>query len=307
MKKFTKSLGLGACLAGAALFSFAASAQRFPVGPIGGRDVEVRLNTSLLPGERLPLIQVLNLDRGACGVRLDRISVAVGNGDRDLGELRLISNDRFEEGSRVVGYGYSNIDFFLSSRSNIICRDIEYLDLVNTSRARIDIDSVRASIAGEFRRPDRPHREREQTVEIRCESRGFAYNMCRIDGEIIDVRLNRKYSGAACQENRSFGFNPDGLWVDNGCAASFLVTVIQRGGGRPEPRPELRSELDRVTCESRGLKYNECHVRGQALSVRLVRQESSAECREGRSFGITGDGMWVDRGCSGIFDVEFRR
>jgi hypothetical protein len=302
MKNFSKNWCLGACLAGAAVFSFAASAQRFPgrPGPGMNREVEVRLNTTLYPGERLPLVQILDLDRGACNIRIERINITAGNRERGLGELRLISNDRFDEGSRLVGQGYTSVDFFLS-RNNLLCRDIIDLDLVNTGRVRLDIETLRASLDSEFRRPHRPIRDRQETRELRCDSRGFKYNVCGIEGEIIDVRLAKKYSDASCKENRSFGFNRDGVWVDNGCSASFLVTVIKPN--RFEPRPYL----DRLECESISDKYRECFTNGQALSVRLVRQKSSSECREGKSFGLSSRGLWVDRGCRGIFDVEVRR
>jgi|GEM_PF-1132330 len=304
MKLISKSLSL--CLVGVALLASAAHAQHGPRGPYGpgpGRhnDIEVRINTTLFPGERLPLIQVLDLDRGACGLRLDRLDISVFTRDRGLGELRIVSNDRYEEGVRIVGMGYSNVDFFLG-RNNILCRDIMDLDLVNTSRVRIDIDTIRAGLDGRFeRRPGRPRREREEQFEVRCDSRGHAYNLCAVHGDVVEMRLLRKFSDASCREDRSYGIARGGIWVDWGCSASFLVTTVTQA--RPEPRPYL----DRIRCESINDRYNSCRVDGQALSVRLLRQESSADCREGRSFGTAGNAIWVDRGCRGTFEVEVRR
>jgi hypothetical protein len=38
------------------------------------------------------------------------------------------------------------------------------------------------------------------------------------------VRLQRQLSDSACIEGRSWGWNRAGIWVDQGCGASFLVT-----------------------------------------------------------------------------------
>jgi hypothetical protein len=59
-------------------------------------------------------------------------------------------------------------------------------------------------------------------------------------------------------------------------------------------------EDDGVRCESRENRYNECHV-GRWHGAELVRQHSRAACVEGRTWGLRGDTLWVDRGCAGDF------
>ncbi len=305
--KNLKSICLGSCLAGLALVSVSANAQRFPYPQphrpgAPSRDVEVRLGTTLYPGERLPLLQILDLDRSACNSRLERVEVQVNNRNWNMGELRLVSNNRFPEGSRFVTSGYTRIEFLMNSRSNILCRDLYDLDLENSGRAVLQIETVRAVLDNFFRPgPDRPRREREEVVEIRFGSVGGRYAHRPIDGEVVDMRVVKKHSGAECRERISYGFDRNGIWVDRGCEATFRLVVVKPI--RWEPRPYI----DRVECESRSDKYKECPVAGQPLRIVNVIRQSSAECREGRSYGLTTRGIWVDRGCRAFFDVEVRR
>jgi hypothetical protein len=55
---------------------------------------------------------------------------------------------------------------------------------------------------------------------IRCESRNYSRNFCRVDTE-NSVTLRRQLSSAPCQRNRSWGFDNRGIWVDRGCSADF--------------------------------------------------------------------------------------
>jgi hypothetical protein len=54
---------------------------------------------------------------------------------------------------------------------------------------------------------------------IRCESRNNSYRECRADtrGGVQLVRV----LGGNCQQNRSWGWRNDLIWVDNGCRADF--------------------------------------------------------------------------------------
>ncbi len=55
---------------------------------------------------------------------------------------------------------------------------------------------------------------------IRCESRNYNRNFCRVDTE-NNVSLRRQISSAPCQRNRTWGFDNRGIWVDRGCSADF--------------------------------------------------------------------------------------
>jgi hypothetical protein len=61
---------------------------------------------------------------------------------------------------------------------------------------------------------------------ITCRSDG-GYERCSVD-TAGGVELQRELDGR-CREGRSWGYDPGGIWVDDGCAASF--EVADDGGG----------------------------------------------------------------------------
>lgn len=60
---------------------------------------------------------------------------------------------------------------------------------------------------------------------IRCESRGFRYQYCRVDTN-NRVELVREFTLIRCREGRNWGYDRRGVWVDGGCHGEFRV-----GGG----------------------------------------------------------------------------
>jgi len=60
----------------------------------------------------------------------------------------------------------------------------------------------------------------DQTV--RCESRGFRYQYCRVDTH-DRVELVRDYTLIRCREGRNWGYDRRGIWVDGGCHGEFRV------------------------------------------------------------------------------------
>lgn len=64
----------------------------------------------------------------------------------------------------------------------------------------------------------------DTAIRLRCASKDFRYNMCRVDtGRGGDVRIERQISKTRCVKGRTWGFNRAGVWVDGGCEASFIV------------------------------------------------------------------------------------
>ncbi|MEO7052283.1 MAG: DUF3011 domain-containing protein [Rhodanobacter sp.] len=59
-----------------------------------------------------------------------------------------------------------------------------------------------------------------------------------------------------------------------------------------------------VRCESNDGKFNHCNMPWR--DAELVKQESKGACIRGQSWGVDREGLWVDRGCRGIF-AEGRR
>lgn len=63
-----------------------------------------------------------------------------------------------------------------------------------------------------------------QPQQLRCESHGGNRQLCRAHLDRNDsVRIVNRLSGADCREGRSWGWNRDGIWVDRGCRADFVI------------------------------------------------------------------------------------
>jgi hypothetical protein len=65
---------------------------------------------------------------------------------------------------------------------------------------------------------------------LTCESNDRKYTRCRV-WTYGTVRLVRQLSDTRCQQGRTWGYDRDGIWVDDGCRALFSVGVNQGGGG----------------------------------------------------------------------------
>lgn len=124
---------------------------------------------------------------------------------------------------------------------------------------------------------------------VTCESREGGYREC-YSGFRGPPALVRQLSDSSCVEGRSWGHRPGSIWVSKGCRGVFE----ERGGGGGW------AGGDSVVCESRDNRYTECRT-GFRGPVELVDQLSSSQCVEGRSWGRTRDGVWVDRGCRARF------
>jgi hypothetical protein len=57
-----------------------------------------------------------------------------------------------------------------------------------------------------------------------------------------------------------------------------------------------------VSCNSNDMNRHYCDI-GPNDGVRVARQHSNAACIEGRTYGVRGSQMWVDRGCRAEFEV----
>ena len=58
---------------------------------------------------------------------------------------------------------------------------------------------------------------------LRCESHDQRPNFCRVPGGLREVDIRRRLSRADCDFGYSWGFRRDGVWVDRGCRADFVV------------------------------------------------------------------------------------
>jgi len=123
-----------------------------------------------------------------------------------------------------------------------------------------------------------------------CESNGHR-EFCRAD-TTNGVRMTNQLSRANCVEGRSWGFNNNGIWVDDGCRAEF--TLGGRGGYGHH------REAERIICESDNDRTHRCAA-DTSYGVRISRQLSRADCIYGRTWGYNSSGIWVRDGCRAEF------
>jgi hypothetical protein len=129
---------------------------------------------------------------------------------------------------------------------------------------------------------------------INCDSIGYRYQYCAVDtqGRVAMIRENS--TGNLCRQGRGWGYDNGGIWVDKGCRAQFSYGRDDRGGGNWGRNGEL-------TCESIGYRYKYCNADTQGRAS-LVREVSTGNlCNQGRGWGYDNGGIWVDRGCRGVF------
>ncbi|WP_305804921.1 DUF3011 domain-containing protein [Stenotrophomonas sp. YIM B06876] len=129
---------------------------------------------------------------------------------------------------------------------------------------------------------------------IRCESSGRPQS-CPVILRGAPVRLLKQHSAMPCREGHSWGVKRNELWVTRGCQGEFEVGAEDGSGFVDIPR--------KLVCESKGGLRRECGVSVQHR-VTLLRQLSGTPCEEGRNWGWTRDGVWVDKGCRAEFSAD---
>ncbi|HET6633179.1 MAG TPA: DUF3011 domain-containing protein [Rhodanobacteraceae bacterium] len=65
---------------------------------------------------------------------------------------------------------------------------------------------------------------RHRDIRLSCASHDYAYRRCRAEiHRGAHVVLTRQESSSACVRGRSWGWDRDGIWVNHGCSAHFVV------------------------------------------------------------------------------------
>lgn len=172
---------------------------------------------------------------------------------------------------------------------------------------------------------------------ITCESRQGRYNFCNVDTR-GGVRFVRQISNAQCRQGSTWGYDRNGIWVDQGCSAEFAVR--DRGGNNNNnynyndnynsntggdntgaiiggvlavgaiaaalaSGSGNNSSDGTITCGSERGKFTRCPVDiSRRDRVILRRQLSNSGCWEGSTWGYDRNGIWVDEGCRGQFEIR---
>jgi len=133
---------------------------------------------------------------------------------------------------------------------------------------------------------------------ILCESSDGHRQFCRADTS-NGVRLERQLSRTDCVEGRNWGFNNNGIWVDDGCRAEFTLGRRRGGGGYGRDRDHSET----IVCESDYDHTHRCSIDLRGGGVRLTRQLSRTDCTYGRTWGYNNREIWVSNGCRAEFEV----
>ncbi len=84
-------------------------------------------------------------------------------------------------------------------------------------------DGCRAVFVVEAYRPPNPGGSWGGGRTITCKSDGFEYKHCSVNGRRGRIRLERQLSDTRCTRGDNWGVDRNGVWVDRGCAAEFVV------------------------------------------------------------------------------------
>ncbi|MBC8063204.1 MAG: DUF3011 domain-containing protein [Chlorobia bacterium] len=121
------------------------------------------------------------------------------------------------------------------------------------------------------------------------------------------VRMVKQLSDKPCIQGRTWGSDSNGIWVDDGCRATFEYETDGRGNNdswKDILHPSSGFDMRRVKVESDGgREYKRIDTSG---GVKLVKRLSDAPCTMGRTWGYDRDGVWVDDGCRAEFEVRVR-
>jgi hypothetical protein len=130
-------------------------------------------------------------------------------------------------------------------------------------------------------------------TEILCESINNIRHTCRADVR-GGVMIVKRVSGNACIRDASWGTNDEGIWVDKGCRARFVVANDVSTTQSPWART--------VTCESNNNGQTRCPA-DTSFGVLLTSRISKNACDLGTDWGWDQSGIWVNNGCRAEFSV----
>ena len=125
---------------------------------------------------------------------------------------------------------------------------------------------------------------------VTCESRDNRLTRCPAS-TYGGVRLARQISDSPCIFDRTWGWDTQGIWVNEGCRAEFMAGTSETLSRRT------------IVCESQSNRRNLCPA-DTRFGLDLVRQLSDAPCIRNQTWGEDRDGIWVDQGCRAEFAVR---
>ena len=147
--------------------------------------------------------------------------------------------------------------------------------------------------------------DRSDEKTVHCKSSDHRRSECAADLKGYTVRYVDQQSRTTCVSGRNWGYSKRGVWVDEGCEATFHFSNY-RGGDHPRDYGDRysnwKSDDDkRLKCESHDGRRNVCEADLRGFRIADVREVSRTDCDIGRNFGYDDRGVWVDEGCRAEF------
>jgi hypothetical protein len=136
--------------------------------------------------------------------------------------------------------------------------------------------------------------------QITCESKNYQQEFCATGGTVTRAWLVAQRSRAPCIEGQTWGYQNNGIWVNQGCEGDFGFQAVAA------PVAPVAPGGFSVTCESRNYQQQNCPTGLLITNAWLTQQISSAPCIQGRTWGFVNGDIWVTQGCSGQFSVQGR-
>jgi hypothetical protein len=143
-------------------------------------------------------------------------------------------------------------------------------------------------------------RQSARARTVRCESSNNGRSTCSADTS-YGVHLARQLRKNSCNMGRDWGYDQNGIWVDNGCRADFTVGGYLAGTNSSMASSAIARPS--IKCESSNGHRTFCRA-DTSFGVTLARQNSDASCVRGQSWGYDHDGIWVDNGCRAEFMLD---
>jgi DUF3011 family protein len=131
---------------------------------------------------------------------------------------------------------------------------------------------------------------RQSTVT--CESTDGKRHRCSVDTQ-GGVSLVNQLSRNSCEFGRDWGYDNNGVWVNNGCRAEFAIS---------NRASDLSTTAGTLLCESTNNGRNRCRA-DTMYGVQIYRQLSENDCILGRTWGYDKNGVWVSGGCRAEFMI----
>lgn len=134
--------------------------------------------------------------------------------------------------------------------------------------------------------------------QVSCDSTNFQQEFCPT-APIARAWLVVQRSRSPCIEGQTWGYQTNGIWVNQGCQGDFAFQV-----GAPAVVAQGGSGSIRIVCESRNYQQQLCPTGRHISGAWVINQSSSSPCIQGQTWGFQNSDLWVTQGCAAEFGVQ---